>query len=164
MDEFTDLGTGNYFRRFEPHMEGTGQIHFKMNKPLPSAKTKRSLHILCIDDDEQILEMLQACLAHYGHRVRVASGGKYGLEQFCIAILKSEPYDVVITDLGMPDIDGCQVAWAIKIESPNTPVILLTAWGSTVKDDAAIVSTVDAVLSKPPRIEELNDLLLRLAG
>jgi DNA-binding response OmpR family regulator len=135
-----------------------------MNESQPSTLSKRSLHVLCIDDDEQILEMMKACLTHYGHRVRVASGGKHGLELFCTAILKSEPYDVVITDLGMPDIDGYQVAWAIKIESPSTPVILLTAWGTTVKDDAAITSTVDAVLSKPPRIEELNNLLLRLVG
>jgi len=135
-----------------------------MNKPLPSTKPKRSLHILCIDDDEQILEMMKACLTHYGHRVRVASDGKRGLERFCTAILKSDPYDAVITDLAMPDVDGCQVAWAIKIESPNTPILLLTAWGATVKDDAAIVSTVDAVLSKPPRMQELNHLLLRMTG
>jgi CheY-like chemotaxis protein len=133
-----------------------------MNESPPSANQNRSLHILCIDDDEQILEMMKACLTHYGHRVRVASGGKYGIELFCTAILKSEPYDVVITDLGMPDIDGSQVAWAIKIESPNTPIILLTAWGATVKNDPAITSTVDAVLSKPPQLQELNDLLLRL--
>jgi DNA-binding response OmpR family regulator len=63
----------------------------------------------------------------------------------------------------MPDMDGCQVAWAIKIESPATPILLLTAWGATVKDDAAIVSTVDAVLCKPPRMHELNHLLHRMA-
>jgi len=107
---------------------------------------------------------MKACLTHYGHQVRVGSGGRFGIELFCTAILKSEPYDVVITDLGMPDLDGYQVAWALKIESPNTPVILLTAWGATVKNDAAITSTVDAVLSKPPNMQELNDLLLRLAG
>ncbi|MFZ0828297.1 MAG: response regulator [Verrucomicrobiia bacterium] len=135
-----------------------------MNESPPSAKKNRSLHILCIDDDEQILEMMKACLSHYGHRVRVASGGKYGIELFCTAILKSEPYDAVITDLGMPDIDGGQVAWAIKLESPGTPVIMLTAWGTTVKNDPAINSTVDAVFSKPPQIQELNDLLLRLVG
>jgi CheY-like chemotaxis protein len=134
-----------------------------MNEPLPSAKPKRSLYILCIDDDEQILEMMKACLAPYGHRVRVASGGKYGLELFCTAILKSEPYDAVITDLGMPDLDGYEVAWAIKLESPNTPVVLLTAWGANVKDDVIISSTVNAVVSKPPNIKQLNNLLLRMA-
>ena len=135
-----------------------------MNAAPPSAIQKRSLHILCIDDDEHILEMLKACLAHHGHRVRVASGGKYGIELFCTAMLKSEPYDVVITDFGMPDLDGYQVAWAIKIESPKTPIVMLTAWGANVRNDKAISSTVNSVVSKPPHIQQLNDLLLQLAG
>lgn len=134
-----------------------------MNESTPSAAQKRSLHVLCIDDDEQILEMMQACLGHHGHRVRMASGGKYGIELFRTAILKSEPYDVVITDLGMPDLDGYQVAWAIKIESPNTPIVMLTAWGANVKNDEAISTTVNAVVNKPPQIQELVNLLLRLA-
>jgi CheY-like chemotaxis protein len=137
---------------------------FMTNESLPSAKQTRCLKILCIDDDAQILEMLKACLAQYGHQVRMASGGNRGINLFTAAMQQSEPYDAVITDLRMPDVNGCDVAHAIKIESPSTPVILLTAWGATVKDDAAIVSIVDAVLSKPPRIVELNDLLLRLAG
>ena len=45
---------------------------------------------------------------------------------FRTAILKSEPYDVVITDMNMPDINGYEVAQMIKIESPDTPVILMT--------------------------------------
>ncbi len=125
---------------------------------------KRSLHVLCIDDDEQILEMMKACLAHFGHQVRVASGGKYGIELFCTAILKSESYDVVITDLSMPDVDGYTVARAIKDESPQTPVILMTGADTTTKDAKSMSSIVDAVATKPPRIKELNDLLLRMAG
>jgi len=135
-----------------------------MNVSTPSAKQTRCLNILCIDDDDQILEMLNACLTNYGHQVQMAAGGSRGINLFNAAVQQREPFDAVITDLRMPDVTGCDVAHAIKIEAPSTPVILLTAWGATVKDDAAIVSTVDAVLSKPPRIVELNELLLRLAG
>ena len=135
-----------------------------MNVSPPSATKTRRLNILCIDDDKQILEMLNACLANYGHRVQKAAGGNLGIILFNAALQKGEPYDAVITDLRMPDVTGCDVAHAIKIEAPGTPVILLTAWGATVKDDAAIVSIVDAVLGKPPRMVELNELLLRLAG
>jgi CheY-like chemotaxis protein len=126
-------------------------------------KPKRSLHILCIDDDPQVLALLNDCLTHLGHRVMVASGGKEGLEMFRIAQLKNQPYEVVVTDMGMPDIDGRIVARTIKAESPSTPVIILTGWGATVRGDAAIASTVDAVVNKPPHIQELNDLLLRMA-
>jgi len=131
------------------------------NVPTP---TPRSLRVLCIDDDESILEFMKDCLAHFGHQVKVASGGKYGMELFSTAILKSEPYDVVVTDLGMPDINGYQVARAIKAESPNTPVVMMTGEGVTTKDGGALAGAVDVVVNKPPRMQELNDLLLRVAA
>ena len=123
---------------------------------------KRSLHILCIDDDEQILEMMKDCLTHYEHRVRVASGGKYGIELFRTAILKSEPYEVVITDLAMPDIDGYHVARTIKAESPNTPIIMMTGRDMIAKEGGKMASAVDVLVDKPPHIEQLNNLLLRI--
>ena len=52
----------------------------------------------------------------------VASGGKQGMELFRTAVLKKQPYEVVITDLGMPDIDGHHVARTIKAESPTYPL------------------------------------------
>jgi DNA-binding response OmpR family regulator len=123
---------------------------------------KRSLRVLCIDDDEQILEMMKDCLAHFEHQVRVASGGKHGVELFCTAILKSEPYDAVITDLRMPDMDGYEVARMIKAESPGTPVIMMTGEGKSPAGGAGSASAVDVVIGKPPRIQELNELLLRM--
>ena len=98
--------------------------------PLPQLKKKRSLHILCIDDDAQVRHFLNDCFTHFNHRVMVATGGKRGLELFRAATLQNQPYEVVITDLGMPDIDGQCVARMIKAESPNTPVILMTGGGT----------------------------------
>jgi CheY-like chemotaxis protein len=127
------------------------------------ARPKRSLYILCIDDDPYVRELLNNCLTHLGHRVVVASGGKEGLEMFHTAMLKKQPYEAVVTDMRMPEIDGRQVARTIKAESPATPIIMLTGWGAIVKGDAAIGSTVDAVVNKPAHMQELNDLLLRMA-
>jgi CheY-like chemotaxis protein len=129
----------------------------------PQAKPKRSLRILCIDDDPQVREFMNACLQHYDHRVMVASGGKQGLELFRTATLENQPYEVVITDLAMPDMDGHHVARMIKAESPHTPVIMMTGWGASVSDDGDAIPCVDVVVGKPPRMAELNDLLLRLA-
>jgi CheY-like chemotaxis protein len=122
----------------------------------------RSLRILCIDDDEQFLEMMKDCLSHYQHQVRVASGGKHGIELFCTAILKSEPFDVVITDLRMPDVDGYQVAQMIKAESPNTPVIVMTGDSASIPGGGSMAAVVDLVVGKPPRMQELNEWLLRM--
>ena len=131
--------------------------------PLPQLKQKRSLHILCIDDDAEVREFLNDCLTHFNHRVMVASGGKHGLELFRTATLENQPYEVVITDLGMPDIDGQCVARTIKAESPNTPVIMMTGWGTIMSDEGETAPEVDAVVGKPPHMQELNDLILRMA-
>jgi CheY-like chemotaxis protein len=135
----------------------------KASQPGPQPKPKRSLYILCIDDDAGVRELLTDCLTQFEHRVMVAAGGLDGLEMFRAAMLKNQPYDVVITDMGMPDMDGRQVARTIKAESPNTPIIMLTGWGKSVRDDGDPAPGVDIVVDKPPRIHELNDLLLQMA-
>ena len=126
------------------------------------AKPKRSLNILCIDDDAQVRQLLKDCLTHFNHRVVVASGGKQGMDMFRTALTDKQPYEVVITDLGMPDIDGHHVARTIKTESPGTPVIMMTGWGTTMRDDGETAPEVDAVIGKPPHMQELNDLLFRV--
>jgi len=130
---------------------------------LPQTKPKRSLNILCIDDEEKVRLLLNDCLTHFNHRVKVASGGKQGVEFFRNAMRDKQPYDAVITDLGMPDIDGHHVARTIKTESPQTPVIMITGWGTIMKEDGEAAPEVDAVVGKPPNMQELNDLLLRMA-
>jgi DNA-binding NtrC family response regulator len=129
----------------------------------PQPKKKRSVHILCIDDDAQVREFMTQCLTHFNHRVMVASGGRQGLELFRTATQENQPYELVITDLGMPDIDGQRVARTIKAESPKTPVIMMTGWGTFMQDEGETALPVDAVVGKPPRMQELNDLVLRMA-
>jgi DNA-binding NtrC family response regulator len=130
--------------------------------PRPQSKPKRSVRILCIDDDAQVREFMTQCLRFFQHQVNVAPGGKRGLEMFRAA-QENEPYELVITDLGMPDLDGQRVAQAIKAESPETPVIMMTGWG-TFMDESEEAVPVDAVVGKPPRMKELNDLVLRMAA
>ena len=74
------------------------------------------------------------------------------------------PFEMVITDLGMPGMDGYHVARAIKAESTRTPILLLTGWGTMIKADGESTPEVDAVLNKPARMRELNSLVQRLAG
>jgi len=154
-------GRGTCFRLTFPIREKSSQT---ARGALPQVKPKRSLHILCIDDDAQVRQLLDDCLTHFNHRVMVASGGEHGMELFRTAMQKNQPYEVVITDLGMPKMDGHQVARTIKAESPNTPVIMMTGWGTIMKEEGETASEVDAVIGKPPRMNELNDLLLRITA
>ena len=129
---------------------------------VPQTKPQLSLKVLCIDDDETIRQLLNDCLVHFDHRVTTATDGKHGLELFRAASLNQEPFAAVITDLGMPKMDGHQLARAIKAESPLTPIIMMTGWGTMIKEDGISMPEVDALLGKPPQIQELNDLLLKV--
>jgi DNA-binding response OmpR family regulator len=131
-------------------------------RDMAQIKPNRSLYILFIDDDPQVREFMTVCLAQFKHRVMVASGGKEGLEMFRTATLKNQPYEVVITDLGMPNVDGRQVARTIRAESPNTPIVMMTGWGAIMMEEGETIPDVDVVVNKPPRMRELNDLLLRM--
>jgi len=155
-------GHGTCIRLNFPLREGPSQTTLSAS-PLRNGQS-RSLRILCIDDESQIQELLKHCLTTLDHQVTTASGGKQGVEMFRAAILQKQPYEMVITDLGMPDIDGHQVARTIKAESPGTPIVMMTGWGSIMKEDGETAPEVDAVVGKPPRIQELNNLILQLTA
>jgi CheY-like chemotaxis protein len=96
-----------------------------------------------------------------GHQVEACDSGQAGLDEFRVARERGQPFDLVITDLGMPYLDGRQVAKALKQESPATPVILLTGWGAFMKDGGNAQAQVDGILSKPPRSRELRETMQR---
>jgi signal transduction histidine kinase/ActR/RegA family two-component response regulator/HAMP domain-containing protein len=121
-----------------------------------------TLRVLCIDDEPLLREMLKQILENGGHTVETADGGKAGVDVFRTATEEGTPFDVVITDLGMPYIDGRQVAQIIKSESAKTPIIMLTGWGTMMKEDGDLPAQVDGVLSKPPKITELYEMLRSL--
>jgi signal transduction histidine kinase/ActR/RegA family two-component response regulator len=122
------------------------------------------LHILCIDDEPLLRELLKEALEYSHHKVDVADGGQAGLDLFQAARARGEPFDVVITDLGMPSPDGRQVAERVKTESPQTPVIMLTGWREMLSEQEEVDSPVDAILGKPPRLAELTETLARVAA
>ena len=67
-----------------------------------------------------LLTSLREVLVHDGHQVQTASGGRVGIDAFRDALKAGKPFPVVITDLGMPHVDGRAVAAAIKAAAPGT--------------------------------------------
>ncbi len=124
--------------------------------PETAAWYPAGLKILVVDDDPIILQALSSTLERDGHRVIAADGGQAGIDAFREAA--EDPFSVVITDLGMPRIDGRKVASTLKGLSPTTPIILLTGWGQTLAADA-IPPGVDRMLSKPPKWREVREAL-----
>jgi signal transduction histidine kinase/HAMP domain-containing protein len=120
------------------------------------------LRILCVDDEPMMRELLKTTLEADGHQVEVADGGSAGIQAFRVALAHQQPFEVVITDLGMPYIDGRQVSQAVKSAAFDTPVILLTGWGAFMREDGETPPNVDAVMSKPPGSTELRRILVNL--
>jgi signal transduction histidine kinase/FixJ family two-component response regulator len=126
---------------------------------VPDALAVRTLRILLVDDDPLILQSLREALVADGHTVAATNGGAAGIETFTAAHQRGDPFDIVISDLGMPYIDGRRVAAAIKATSISTPVILLTGWGQRLLDEDGVPQGVDRVLTKPPKLRELRSAL-----
>jgi signal transduction histidine kinase/ActR/RegA family two-component response regulator len=124
----------------------------------------RRLTILVVDDDPLILKSLRDILEADGHRVTAAAGGQSGIETFSAAVGSDQPFDVIITDLGMPYVDGRKVAAAVEAIAPATPVILLTGWGKRLLSEDDVPPYVDRVLSKPPKIQDIRTALADLVA
>jgi len=127
--------------------------------PLPAA----SLRILIVDDDPMLLQSLKEVLEREGHHVTAADGGRAGIEAFERARANGDAFAAVITDLGMPHVDGRKVAAAVRKAVPDVPVIMLTGWGQRLLAENDIPPHVDRVLSKPPKLVELRAALAGIA-
>ncbi|MEI9814277.1 MAG: ATP-binding protein [Acidobacteriota bacterium] len=112
--------------------------------------------ILIVDDDPLLIQSLRDVLENDGHAVTIAQGGQEGINTFHQSVGTLELFDVVITDLGMPQVDGRKVAAAVKTASPKTPVVLLTGWGQRLVAEGDVPPHVDRVLNKPPKIRDLR--------
>jgi signal transduction histidine kinase/ActR/RegA family two-component response regulator len=104
---------------------------------------ERASRVLLVDDDQRLLTVLSDMLRSGGHQVTTAANGEEAL-----AVFDPAQHDVVITDLGMPKVNGWQVAEHIKTRAPGTRVFLLTGWGEGVTATDAS-KYVDQVLAKP---------------
>jgi signal transduction histidine kinase/CheY-like chemotaxis protein len=120
------------------------------------------LHILLVDDDPLIIKSLRTVLEDDGHAVTTAAGGREGIDILRAAAERNERFAAVITDLGMPYVDGRKVAGAVKSACRDTPVILLSGWGQRLAAEGDVPENVDRVLNKPPKLHQLRAALADL--
>jgi PAS domain S-box-containing protein len=151
------LGRGTTMRLIFPRAP-TGMTSRDIARAAPS----RQLRLLLIDDDPLLLKSLRDALELDEHEVVTAEGGQLGIDAFAAATKAGTQFDAVITDLGMPYVDGRKVAVRIRQLSPQVPIIMLTGWGHRLMATDDKPENVDRVLSKPPKMAELRSTLAEL--
>ena len=132
-------------------------------EPVDLTTKTRSLRLLVVDDDPLVTQTLYEVLRADGHRPVAADGGQEGIDAFTAALRSAEPFDLVMTDLGMPYVDGRAVAAAIKRLSPQTPIVMLTGWGQRLLLEQDVPPYVDRLIGKPPKLAELRRALAELS-
>ncbi|MGI9103186.1 MAG: response regulator [Terriglobales bacterium] len=136
---------------------------------------KPQRQILCIDDDEQSLQVRKILLESFGYGVTTATRPSEGLRAF-----HSGKIDAVVLDYQMPEMNGCEAARAVKAVRPDVPVMILSALPWLPEDaprecidafltkgepTAALVSKLEKLIaSKPPTGKFVRLGLLRMSG
>lgn len=116
-------------------------------------------HILVVDDEAGIRHLLQTGLTDEGYSVRTANRTMDAL-----AILEHTSFDLAIIDLMLPDIDGLQLAEAIRMLDPATFVILITAYGTPSFESMASHPAIGHYLHKPFALDRLLALVRQCLG
>ena len=106
--------------------------------------------ILVIDDEPTQLELVGGFLRKQGFEVVAAASGRAAVARF-----KQEPFDLVLTDQRMPDLSGLDVLDAVRAASPETAVVIMTAYGTIETAVSAVKAGAADYLAKPLNLDEL---------
>ncbi len=140
------LGEGTAFHILLPRAEEKRQERREKidNRPRKAAR------IMVVDDETMVRTVLEKLLSLRGHSVQQAESGETALR-----LAESNNFDIVFTDLGMPEMNGRQLAGELRARHPHLPIVLLT--GDTEAGEPG--GDVDVVLSKPFKIDQLESTI-----
>lgn len=117
------------------------------------------IRVLLVDDDSRVLTACSDVLVSKGYLVDAVSSGESALRELRSGLKK---FDLLITDFGMPEMDGRELAKQVKISHPNLPVVMLTGWGKQMSLEDETLVDIDGLLSKPLKLKELASLVSQL--
>jgi PAS domain S-box-containing protein len=154
----SEPGRGTTFTIELPHVEA--ETYATPEEPTRDKVTPkaRALSVLVVDDEETVRWTLAEMVEVLGHSVRTADGGRAALEA-----LEACEFDVVFTDLSMPEMDGWEVAREVRRRSPLTRIAVVTGYGR----DAARTqgdAPADTVIGKPFDFAQVEEVLTQFGG
>jgi len=123
--------------------------------PAPRPMQRMKKRILLVDDETDNLDVLREVLQLEGHDVEVARSGPEALAR----IDRGERFDLVLWDVGMPEMSGWQVARELEARKPRTPILMLTGWANEIGESDPRLRMVRGVLAKPLDLDRLRTLL-----
>ena len=113
-------------------------------------------HILIVEDEENVATTLQYMLKKLPRcNITIAGGGEQALRLF-----ERQPFDLLITDYKMPDMDGMTLAARVRQSYPQTVIIMITAYGDDALREQAAHISVQHVLDKPVELVEIRSAAL----
>jgi CheY-like chemotaxis protein len=113
--------------------------------------------ILLVDDDPGVRAILASLLAEAGHTVIEASSGAEALSR----LEATESFSLLMTDLGMPKMNGWELIRTAKLLRPELPVVLVTGWGETPRGQRPSDPQPDVILAKPVTEDDLRQAIVR---
>jgi len=133
------------------------QLHLSENETKEHAKPeiKKQLNILWVDDNEAIRTNASLMLDMMGHQTHTASSGKQAIQ-----LMQSNQYDVVFSDIGMPEMNGWQLAEYISEQfNQSITVIIVSGWGAEINEEQSKKHNVLSVISKPFDMNQIESIL-----
>ncbi len=154
-----------YDGQFDVQTDSDGSFTFLVTLPADQSTAEPDTglhdHILVIDDEQIILQMLNDCFEMLGYKGLFASSGKDGIELFR---QYEDKIGLVILDLVMPGMTGEQVLPELRKINPEIKVMISSAYSASQKTKILEKVKADAFLSKPFKINDLQDMIEEVLG
>ena len=138
----SEPGKGSTFDVFFPRIEGNFLPEVDSNAPLPTGNE----HILFVDDEEDLVDMVQQMLERLGYSVVAKTSSLEALEVFKV---QPDQFDLVITDQSMPHMAGVDLAKELMRLRPEIPIILCTGFSEVISAEEAKALGIRQFLMKP---------------
>ncbi|MGH9929526.1 MAG: ATP-binding protein [Pyrinomonadaceae bacterium] len=146
IDVESEPGRGTTFRISLPAAEGADTNAEANATRLESANGEDKLHVLVVDDETAVREVLREALEAEGCEVVVAESGEMALKLYDA---RAGKLDIVFTDIGMPEMSGWELASEIRKRSETIPLAIVSGWADAISCDARQAIKADWLVSKP---------------
>jgi CheY-like chemotaxis protein len=121
---------------------------------VPIQPPARIARILVVDDEPKLAQLLQAFLELQGHQVWTTTEGAAA-----VTLLAERTFDLLLTDLGMPEMSGWDVAREARRIRPDLPVLMVSGWGAEIDPQQVAESGVAEVIQKPYTFETIHQVI-----